>query len=61
MCSLYEFIYSFRKSVNSPFPDITSDRVVNALTTLKKMKKEIASGKIFHNYYNYYNNSIYIK
>ncbi|OUM61485.1 hypothetical protein PIROE2DRAFT_12482, partial [Piromyces sp. E2] len=46
-CSMYEFIYSFRKSVDSPFPPITSKEAVNALKKMKEMKEEIASDEIF--------------
>ena len=44
MCSIYEFIHTFRKSVESPFPDITSEEAVNALNMMKRLKEEIASG-----------------
>ncbi|OUM60635.1 hypothetical protein PIROE2DRAFT_13540, partial [Piromyces sp. E2] len=47
ICSIYEFIYSFRDSVDSPFPDIRSDTTVKALKYLKNMKDEIASNDIF--------------
>jgi len=47
MCSIYEFIHTFRKSVESPFPDITSEEAVNALNMMKRLKEEIASDNIF--------------
>lgn len=47
ICSLYEFIYSFRKSKESPFPEITSQEVVDALYKMKEMKEKIGSDIIF--------------
>ncbi|ORX87618.1 periplasmic binding protein-like II, partial [Anaeromyces robustus] len=46
-CSIYEFIYSFRSSVNSSFPEITSEETSNALEILKTLKSEISSDSIF--------------
>jgi len=45
--SLYEFIYSFRESKDSPFPKLTSQTSKNALEKLKQIKEEIASDEIF--------------
>ncbi|ORY20943.1 periplasmic binding protein-like II [Neocallimastix californiae] len=47
MCSLYEFIYSYRDSLNSSFPDIQSPQVVEALKMIKKLKDTISSDEIF--------------
>jgi len=44
--SLYEFIYSFRDSVNSPFPEPSDPAFRNALKMLNRIKNEISSGKI---------------
>jgi len=46
MCALYEFIYSFRKTPESPFPDLTSEEAINALKMMKKIKDTISSGII---------------
>jgi ABC-type glycerol-3-phosphate transport system substrate-binding protein len=46
-CSIYEFIYSYRNSVDSSFPKITGDEAVNALEKIKEMKEKIASNEIF--------------
>jgi len=43
-CSIYEFIYSYRNSIESPFPDLTSQEANNALNMIKRIKNEIASG-----------------
>ncbi|KAL6604136.1 hypothetical protein U3516DRAFT_815546 [Neocallimastix sp. 'constans'] len=47
ICSIYEFIYSCRKSINSPFPKLTGSASLNALHLMKKIKNEISSDKIF--------------
>ncbi|ORX83237.1 hypothetical protein BCR32DRAFT_267123 [Anaeromyces robustus] len=44
MCSTYEFIYSFRDSVNSSFPGLTSQIAINALDKIKEIKNEISTG-----------------
>ncbi|OUM61738.1 hypothetical protein PIROE2DRAFT_12195, partial [Piromyces sp. E2] len=46
-CSLYEFIYSYRKSKESPFPELLSQEVINALEMIKKMKNDISSDTQF--------------
>jgi len=38
--SLYEFINSFRKSNDSPHPELTSEETMEALDKLKEMKEE---------------------
>ncbi|OUM58628.1 hypothetical protein PIROE2DRAFT_64281 [Piromyces sp. E2] len=44
MCSIYEFMYSFRDKEDDPFPDLLSDNAIRALETIKKMKERISSG-----------------
>ncbi|ORX45738.1 periplasmic binding protein-like II [Piromyces finnis] len=39
--SLYEFIYSFRDSIGSPFPDLKSKNAKNALKMIKQIKEEL--------------------
>ncbi|ORX50396.1 periplasmic binding protein-like II [Piromyces finnis] len=47
MCSIYEFIYSFRDTPESPFPNFKSNNALEALNKLDKIKKEISSDQIF--------------
>ncbi|KAL6600107.1 periplasmic binding protein-like II [Neocallimastix sp. 'constans'] len=47
MCSLYEFIYSFRNNIDSPFPDIRSQETIESLKMMKTLKQEISSDEIF--------------
>ncbi|ORX84147.1 hypothetical protein BCR32DRAFT_242849 [Anaeromyces robustus] len=42
--SLYEFIYSCRESVDSPFPSFIDSTAENSLNLLKRIKNEISSG-----------------
>ncbi|ORX83229.1 periplasmic binding protein-like II [Anaeromyces robustus] len=58
ICSIYEFIYSFRDSVDSPFPDIRSETAVKALNYIKRMKNEIGSDEIFRSDFVFGLNSI---
>eukprot|EP00833_Pecoramyces_ruminatium_P006823 jgi/Orpsp1_1/1180855/evm.model.c7180000074881.1 len=51
--SLYEFIYSFRDSVESEFPELTSKNAIEALEMIKRMKEEISSEIEFKNKNNY--------
>jgi len=44
MCSLYQFLYSYRKSPDSSFPEITSPEAIEALEMLKKIKNTISTG-----------------
>ena len=44
MCSIYEFIYSFRNSLNALFPNAKSKEAEHALTMMKKIKNEISLG-----------------
>ncbi|OUM58629.1 hypothetical protein PIROE2DRAFT_16035, partial [Piromyces sp. E2] len=47
MCSIYEFMYSFRDRVSDPFPDLLSDNAVKALETMKRLKERISSDDEF--------------
>jgi len=47
ICSIYEFLYSCRESIDSPFPDITSQTTINAMELLKRVKNEASSDEIF--------------
>ena len=60
MCSIYEFIYSFRDKKSDPFPDILNENVVHALTKLKEIKERISSGNNNYNNNNDYIHSTYI-
>ena len=42
--SLYEFINSFKKSNDLPYPDIRSETTKKAMRYLKKMKDDIGEG-----------------
>jgi len=53
VCSIYEFIHSFRNSREDPFPGVDSDIAVKALNYLKEMKNEIASDDIFSSDYTF--------
>jgi len=46
-CSIYEFIYSCRDSVDSKFPDLKSQTTIDALRLLKKIKTEVSSDAVF--------------
>jgi len=45
MCSIYQFIYSNRENVTSPFPKLESHWTVDALNKIKEIKNKISSGK----------------
>eukprot|EP00833_Pecoramyces_ruminatium_P000409 jgi/Orpsp1_1/1174441/evm.model.c7180000050111.1 len=47
ICSIYEFIYSYRESKEAPFPELTSETAVKALEKIKYIKNEIASDEIY--------------
>jgi len=47
ICSLYDFIYSYRDSKESPLPDFNSPEANNAINKLKEVKKELSSDEIF--------------
>jgi len=44
ICSIQEFIYSYRDKKESPFPNYTSHQAVNALNMIKRLKNELSSG-----------------
>ncbi|OUM63393.1 hypothetical protein PIROE2DRAFT_61324 [Piromyces sp. E2] len=41
-CSLYEFIYTFRKSVDADYPEFPSKEAIDALNMMKKIKNELS-------------------
>ena len=43
--STQEFIYSYRKSVDSPYPEHTSEEAVSALYKIKEIMNKISSSK----------------
>ncbi|ORX42201.1 periplasmic binding protein-like II [Piromyces finnis] len=45
--SYYEFIYSYRDSKDSKFPDFQSETTIKALEMIKKIKNEISSDEEF--------------
>ncbi|ORX57918.1 periplasmic binding protein-like II [Piromyces finnis] len=45
--SLYEFIYSFRDNINSPFPDLKSKNTIDALKMIKQLKEELNLEDVF--------------
>jgi len=49
--SYYEFIYSYRDSINSDFPEFQSETTYNALQMIKKLKEEISSSINMNNLY----------
>ncbi|ORX77361.1 periplasmic binding protein-like II [Anaeromyces robustus] len=49
-CSLYEFIYSYRNSVNDTFPDITSKESIKAIEMIKTIKEEMSSDEVFQSF-----------
>ncbi|ORX84161.1 periplasmic binding protein-like II [Anaeromyces robustus] len=58
-CLLYDFIYSYRKSKDSPFPEITSQEAIDSLKMMKTLKNEIGIGEINESLTEYFNNIIY--
>jgi len=54
MCSIYQFMYSYRDSKDSPFPEIKSKNSVNALKKFKEIKEKISSGKFFYFFFLFY-------
>ncbi|KAL6628683.1 periplasmic binding protein-like II [Neocallimastix sp. 'constans'] len=49
MGSIYEFMYTFRDEIDSPFPKLTSQNAIDSLKMMKKLKEEISSDSIFNN------------
>ncbi|ORX75704.1 periplasmic binding protein-like II [Anaeromyces robustus] len=68
-CSIYEFIYTFRNSKESLYPEIKSQETINALKMIKTLKNEISSDINFHisedvifeNIYSSNENSLFLK
>ncbi|ORX84270.1 hypothetical protein BCR32DRAFT_266407 [Anaeromyces robustus] len=46
--TIYEMLYSYRKSVESSYPDMTSQEAANALEMLKKIYTELSSNDDFY-------------
>jgi len=44
MCSVYEYIYSNRESIDDPFPNLTNPNLSKSIELLKLIKNEISSG-----------------
>eukprot|EP00833_Pecoramyces_ruminatium_P013528 jgi/Orpsp1_1/1187560/evm.model.d7180000058609.1 len=47
ICSIIEFIHSFRDTIQSPFPGFNSQEAFDALNMIKNIKDEISSDEIF--------------
>jgi len=47
MISALEFIYSFRKTKDAPFPKYTDQEAVDALNKIKELKDALSSGNFF--------------
>jgi len=45
MLSLRIYLYIYRDTINSSFPDLQSQNTKNALTKLKQIKEELSSSK----------------
>jgi len=43
MCSIYEYLYSFRETRDSPMPEFNSQRAVEALEKFNKIKNATSS------------------
>jgi len=50
MGSIYEFMYTFRDEIDSPFPKLTSQNAIDSLKMMKKLKEEISSGLISYSF-----------
>ncbi|ORX80267.1 periplasmic binding protein-like II [Anaeromyces robustus] len=61
--SAQEVIYSFRKTVDSPYPDYTSQEALDALNKLKEIKETLSNDDIFKEDDNYlfWKNILFIK
>ncbi|ORX80036.1 hypothetical protein BCR32DRAFT_245916 [Anaeromyces robustus] len=49
MCSIYQFLYSYRDEKDSGLPDFNSETASNAFDKLMQIKNEISTGKIMNN------------
>jgi len=47
MCSFTEFLHSFRKTKESPYPSYSSQEAIDALNTLKRIKTELSTTEAF--------------
>jgi len=47
VCSVYELMYSSRKTCDSPLPEFTSPEAVEAAILMKKIKEEVSSDDYF--------------
>ncbi|OUM64794.1 hypothetical protein PIROE2DRAFT_8336 [Piromyces sp. E2] len=47
MCSIYQFLYSYRDTKESPIPEFNSKTSVDALNKLLEIRKRISSNEIF--------------
>jgi len=47
VCSLYEYVYSFRDKRSSPFPEFNSKQAIEALYELKHLKNTLSSNELF--------------
>jgi len=47
ICSLYEFLYSYRNDIDSPFPDLISTEAIEGLEKIKEIKERISSDMEF--------------
>eukprot|EP00833_Pecoramyces_ruminatium_P004949 jgi/Orpsp1_1/1178981/evm.model.c7180000067457.3 len=47
LMSAIEFIYSFRKTKNSPFPKYTDQEAIDALNKIREVKNLLSSEKVF--------------
>jgi len=45
MCSINQFVYSFREKKDSPFPYIKSQSTIDAFNKIKEIKEKISNGK----------------
>jgi len=46
MCSIYEYLYSFRETKDSPMPEFNSERAIEALKKFNKIKDATSSNEI---------------
>jgi len=51
VCSLYEFVYSFRDERSSPFPHFDSETAYEALEKLVEVKNRVSSSNLNNNIY----------
>ncbi|ORX41837.1 periplasmic binding protein-like II [Piromyces finnis] len=49
-CSLLDFIYSYRKDLNSPFPSLQSTESINALNMIRKIKDDLSLEEVYKSF-----------